>query len=242
MAVLCKSLEYSYLVTIKLQVQILQTSDEVGIMATHGSIGEFSADNETWVSYVERIQQYFVVNDIKTDNKQRAVLLSFCGPSTYQLIRSVVSPAKPTKKKFHKIVQLMNEYYFPRLSVMMQHFSFNSRSRKRGKSVATFVADLRRLSEHCDFCKSLGEMLCDRLICGINDDRMQRRLLAESGLTFKKVYELRSTSHGDSGPRRKRTPRTTTYCSKQAQQSSYGSYQKITSHGCKDCRSSEPTK
>ena len=33
-------------------------------------------------------------------------------------------------------------------------------------------------------------MLCDRLICGINDDRMQRCLLAESGLTFKKVYEL----------------------------------------------------
>ena len=55
--------------TIKLQVQILQTGDEVGIMATHGSIREFSADNETWVSYVERIQQYFVTNDIKTDDK-----------------------------------------------------------------------------------------------------------------------------------------------------------------------------
>ena len=40
-----QSLEYSYLVTITLQVQILQTGDEVGIMATHGSIGEFSADN-----------------------------------------------------------------------------------------------------------------------------------------------------------------------------------------------------
>ena len=30
----------------------------------------------------------------------------------------------------------------------------------------------------------------DQLICGINNDRMQRRLLAESGLTFKKAYEL----------------------------------------------------
>lgn len=186
MAVLYKSSEHSYLVTIKLQVQILQTGNEVGIMATHGSIGEFSADNETWISYVERIQQYFVVNDIKTDDKQRAVLLSFCGPSTYQLIRSVVSPAKPTEKKFDKIVQLMNEDYFPRPSVTMQHFLFDSRSRKRGESVATFVADLRRLSEHCDFGESLGEMLRDRLICGINDDRMQRRLLAGSGLTFKK--------------------------------------------------------
>ena len=33
-------------------------------------------------------------------------------------------------------------------------------------------------------------MLRDQLICGINDDRMQHRLLAESGLTFKKTYKL----------------------------------------------------
>ena len=33
-------------------------------------------------------------------------------------------------------------------------------------------------------------MLRDRLICSINDHRIQRRLLAELGLTFTKVMEL----------------------------------------------------
>ena len=33
-------------------------------------------------------------------------------------------------------------------------------------------------------------MLRDRLICGINNDRMQHRLLAESKLSFEKAYEL----------------------------------------------------
>ena len=33
-------------------------------------------------------------------------------------------------------------------------------------------------------------MLRDRLICGINNDGMQRRLLAESKLSFEKAYEL----------------------------------------------------
>ena len=73
---------------------------------------------------------------------------------------------------------------------MMQRFAFNSRSRKQGESVATFVADLRRLSEYCKFGNSLVEMLRDRLICGINNDQMQRRLLAESKLNFEKAYEL----------------------------------------------------
>jgi len=33
-------------------------------------------------------------------------------------------------------------------------------------------------------------MLRDRLVCGVNDSRIQRRLLAELELTFKKAYEL----------------------------------------------------
>ena len=160
------------------------------VMATHGCVGEFSGGSETWVSYIERLQQYFIANDIKGDDKQRAVLLSICGASTYQLIRSVVSPNKLTEKTFDQIVTLMKEHYFPKPSVTMQRFAFNSRSRKQGESVATFVADLRRLSEYCEFGDSLVEMLRDRLICGINNDRMQRRLLAESKLSFEKAYEL----------------------------------------------------
>ena len=33
-------------------------------------------------------------------------------------------------------------------------------------------------------------MLCDRLVCGINDSRIQRCLLAEPDLNYKKAYEL----------------------------------------------------
>ena len=72
----------------------------------------------------------------------------------------------------------------------MQRSAFNSRSRKPGESIANFVADLRRLSECCEFGESLAAMLCNRLICGINNDRMQHRLLAESKLSFEKANEL----------------------------------------------------
>ena len=36
----------------------------------------------------------------------------------------------------------------------------------------------------------LEKMLRDRLVCGVNDERIQRRLLAESQLEFKKTMEL----------------------------------------------------
>ena len=67
-----------------------------------------------------------------------------------------MSPNKLTEKTFDQIVTLMKEHFFT-----MQLFAFNSRSRKQGKSVATFVADLQRSSEYCKFGDSLVEMLRD---------------------------------------------------------------------------------
>ena len=46
------------------------------------------------------------------------------------------------------------------------------------------------MTEHCEFGDTLEDMLRDRLVCGICNDSMQRRLLAEPKLTFKKAYEL----------------------------------------------------
>ena len=44
-------------------------------------------------------------------------------------------------------------------------------------------------SEHYDFQNTLEEMIRDRLVCGINDEQIQRRLLAESSLDFKKAMK-----------------------------------------------------
>ena len=42
------------------------------------------------------------------------------------------------------------------------------------------------LSEHCDFQNTLEEMLRNQLVCGVNNEQIQRMLLAESPLDFKK--------------------------------------------------------
>ena len=42
----------------------------------------------------------------------------------------------------------------------------------------------------CDFGAFLEELLRDRLVCGIKDEHIQRRLLAEPNLTFKKAQDI----------------------------------------------------
>ncbi|KAM3622745.1 uncharacterized protein V6R79_002741 [Siganus canaliculatus] len=87
--------------------------------------------------------------------------------------------------------QLVANHHNPKPSVIVQRFKFHSHFRRQGQSVANFVAELRQLSEHCDFGPVLDDMLRDRLVCGINNDATQRRLLGEAPpLTFKKALEI----------------------------------------------------
>ena len=50
------------------------------------------------------------------------------------------------------------------------------RIRKSGESVATYIAELKALREHCGFGDKLNEMVRDHLVYGINDNRIQRHL------------------------------------------------------------------
>ena len=84
-------------------------------------------------------------------------------------MKNLLAPAKHTEATFKDIVKLLTEHYQPKPSRVVQCYLFNSRIRKQGESVATYVAELKRLSEHCEFAATLNDMLCDRLVCGIND-------------------------------------------------------------------------
>ena len=82
-------------------------------MANHGTVGEFQAAQEDWLAYVERLQQYFTANDVDSADKQRAILLSSVGASTYRLIRNLLAPAKPTERTFKEIVDAVQAHHQP---------------------------------------------------------------------------------------------------------------------------------
>ena len=56
--------------------------------------------------------------------------------------------------------------------------------------MADYVAELRRLSVHCEFGPFLNDALRDRFVCGLRSELVQRRLLAEDKLTLAWVLEI----------------------------------------------------
>ena len=156
-----------------------------------GKLEEFNtANGDDWVQYIERMEYYFLANEITDALKQRSILISSMGQKAYKILRNIVAPEKPTDVSFTNLVSAMTSHFSPPPSEIVQRFRFNSRVRKPGETVAAYIAELRALSEHCNYGNTLESTLRDRLVCGANDPQIQKRLLAEDRLTFKKALEI----------------------------------------------------
>ncbi len=160
-------------------------------MASIGRLDDFNPDTEEWTQYVERMKFYFIANDITSAAKQKATFLVVMGPSTYKLLRSLIAPAKAEDKPLDELTKVLQDHFSPKPSAIVQRSKFYNRVRRHGESVTTFLSELRKLAEFCNFENKLEDMLRDKLICGINDTAMQRKLLSEGDqLTLEDALKL----------------------------------------------------
>ena len=97
-----------------------------------------------------------------------------------------MSPSKPGEKTYAELVAALASHFNPTPSTYCSEILV---SLSFPWSVVVFVSQLHALSDYCDFNDMLEDMLHDRIVCGINDDTIQRRLLAECELSFKKAVE-----------------------------------------------------
>eukprot|EP00731_Ephydatia_muelleri_P024869 Em0016g1140a len=159
-------------------------------MALFGAVGEYVEGEEDWSQYVERLGHFFGANGVSDASKKRSVLLSTIGPKAYQTLASLVAPETPGGKTYDELIKLMAEHLSPKPPVIVQRYRFHSRVRQLGESVSVYVTQLKELARKCEFGDALNDMLRDRLVCGINDERVQKRLLVEVNLTFDSALKI----------------------------------------------------
>ncbi|XP_029163713.1 uncharacterized protein K02A2.6-like [Nylanderia fulva] len=147
---------------------------------------------DDWETYTERLELYFVANDVK-DEKQAAVLLTKISADTYKLIRDLCTPVKPSAKTFAQLVKLVNDHLNPKPSETMERCKFHQAQQSHTESVAEFAARLKNLSITCNFGNNATTALRDQLVCGLRDHATKTLLFREENLTFDKAFKLATT-------------------------------------------------
>ena len=94
-----------------------------------------------------------------------------------------------------EIVAVLTKHFEPTRSVIAECFHFRRRSQTANETIAEYVAALRRAALYCDFGAFLEDALRDRLVGGLRNEAMQKRLLSEKNLTLNKAVELDRVSN-----------------------------------------------
>ena len=107
----------------------------------------------------------------------------------------------PADLTYVELCKLLQTHFEPKPSTILQRYNFYSAYRKKEQSIGDFVAELKNLARNCDFGQTkvdaqltaqliLEENLRDRLVCGVADSAIRRRLLGEADLDFKKALQM----------------------------------------------------
>ena len=151
------------------------------------------------MEYVERVKQYFVANAIDTEARKKSVLLTIVGSETYSLFRNLVLPAKSADKSFDEIADVLKKHLNPKPIIIAERYKFYHRTQRNGEALNKYLADLRKMSEHCEFGQFLEDAIRDKFVCGMINSSIRKRLWTDENLTLEKatsiVFSLETSSH-----------------------------------------------
>ena len=113
-------------------------------MARLGRVNEFIPEKETISAYLERVDMFFLANDINKDKKV-PVLLSVLGATTYALLRNLVTPDAPKDKDFATLSKLLKDHYEPTPIVIAKRYRLENKTpTKVSRSTSPSSSDSRR--------------------------------------------------------------------------------------------------
>ena len=167
-----------------------------------GSVGEFDPASETFTAYFERLEQFFVANDIgqcpadataavvqEASKKKVAVMISVIGKKTYGTLRDLCSPENPKEKTFEAIIELLQQHFKPKRLEVAEFYRFHRCFQEENESVSSYSTRLRHLASTCNFGEFLNRSLRDQFVCGIRNPATRKKLLSEDR-TFQQALQV----------------------------------------------------
>lgn len=154
-----------------------------------GKISEFNIRSDNWRLYVERLEQYFIVNNIKEELKV-PTLITVIGADCYELLVDLCTPDKPSSKSFVDLTKVLEKHLQPKPSILAERYKFRHRKQNCDETVSDYVAVLKKMSKTCEFKTWLEESLRDQFVCGIRCETIRQRLFTEDDLDFARAYYL----------------------------------------------------
>lgn len=159
----------------------------------------FNVEKEKFSNYLERFQNYILLKNVSSSEKQAQLLCVSIGSVHYNNLAALLGPEKPVNKlSYTDLVSAFKQMLVPKKSTVVSQHYFLSLYQKQNENIPEYVASLQRDIVDCEFnvkctcTKSLSiadTFLRAQFIRGLRDNWIREQLLQSSETAFHKIVE-----------------------------------------------------
>ena len=144
--------------------------------------------------WFERFDLYCATDDRITESNQTAYLLTYAGGSAYNLVKNLAFPRKPNQLKPTEIRDILLHHLRPMNFQATERARFHTLIRQESQGIKEFILQLQIQAAKCAFGNQLEDQLRDRIVAGINNSQIQRKLLLQPNLSLQIAKEICESS------------------------------------------------
>lgn len=131
--------------------------------------------------------------DEKQDKIKINTLLNAVGPEAVEIF-DTFELTEQERASYERVVAKFEEFCKPRKNTVYERYVFYQRTQHEGESFDVFLMEIKRLVRTCEFGATENEMLRDRIVMGVVDKKLQKRLLETATLTYDTAVEKARTN------------------------------------------------
>ena len=147
---------------------------------------------KTWKSWKQLWDAYETVTGLnEKDSKLRVATFVTCiGPDALDIHNGLPFQNDEEKGDMNKILELWNSYCIGETNIIYERYKFNNRNQDLNESIDTYASALRALASTCDFGELKDQLIRDRIVCGMQNNAVRRKLLQEPKLTLGRCLDV----------------------------------------------------
>ena len=148
--------------------------------------------NENWKLWKQLWTHYTIASNLdhpsRSPNFKKSLLISTMGVEALQIYNGCDPSDEDTCED---ILQKLDTFILGETNEIFERYKFNSRQQQNGESVDSYLNSLKILRKTCNFCDCMKDSLIrDRLVLGVLDERIRKRLFQERKIDLKKCIDI----------------------------------------------------
>lgn len=153
---------------------------------------------QSWTTWKQEFELFATATCLNQQAKevQAATFLMVIGEDARKTYSTFVFEEGEEKSDIAVLKNKFEAFYKPSLNLAYHEYRFGIRDQRDGESFNDWLTELRVLAKSCEFGEMEERMLRSRIILGVNDKKLQEKLISENANFAKTVEICRTREQG----------------------------------------------